>query len=84
MPSLLDHVLDSSGLPTVIRRQDILRALSRAGVEPGALSPGALRRALDSLYSTLRVYLSEDEARERLEAIAALTADDRSRDHLRR
>ena len=72
MNELLSLVLEHSGLPTVIRLPAISRALRRSGVEPEQLDPEGLSKALASIRTTLRVYLSDDEARRRLEAIGRL------------
>lgn len=71
--TIFEALLQRCGLPTVVRRPSMARAVSRAGLSPEALTPATLGQALESVMSTLRVYHSEQDALAHLASIRALT-----------
>lgn len=72
---LLTQVLERAGLPRVICRISVQRAIRRAGVDPATLDRDGLRQSLPALKTVLRVYLTDDQARANYAAIVALTEE---------
>lgn len=66
------RVVAASGLPGLVAQAAFDRALGRAGIDAGALTPGDLRRALPSLQEEMLAHLSPGEVRWRIDAIVAL------------
>ena len=71
--AFFQRVIDASGLSDVIAAAAVTRACSRAGLDPGRLDGGNLRRALPFLETTLRLYL-RDTADDHIEALQRLSA----------
>jgi len=69
---LFESLVEHAGLPRVVARASLRRALRRADVEPGALDASDLARALPSLEETLRVYLEPDQVSSHMATIRAL------------
>jgi hypothetical protein len=65
-------VIQASGLDTVIGPRTIFRACKRAGVEPLSMSTADLSRALPSIHTTLRFFLSDEEYRRSVAALSLL------------
>ena len=72
MSELFAKIVERAGLPRLIARSAIQRALARAELTPSTVTPNNLRGALTPLGTTLRVYLDEADAAARLDAIEAL------------
>ena len=73
MNALFERVVQESGLSEMVAPFTISRLLLRADVQPDELTPGTLARALPEVERGIRVYLSDDEAREAVDRIRALT-----------
>ncbi|WP_225414549.1 response regulator [Stigmatella hybrida] len=73
--ALLERVVARSGLSPVIASSTIARACRRASVEPQQLSPVSLTQALPFIRDALRVFLTENETRQRMADIEELTRD---------
>jgi hypothetical protein len=72
--SLLDDVVEASGLLSLIAPFTVSRLLIAAGVTPQGLTRVDLARALPELEKGLSVYLDDEqlaEARSRLQRLAA-------------
>ena len=66
MSDLFERVVETSGLSPLFARNALQRACARAGVQPGALTPSALRTALPEIERTIRTYLdAQSLARDR-------------------
>ena len=59
--SLLDRVIEASGLNEVVAPFTITRLLVRAGARPDALTADDLARALPELEQGIAVYLDSEE-----------------------
>jgi hypothetical protein len=57
---LLERVIQASGLSPLFARSAIVRAISRAGVAPDALTPQTLSAALPEIERTLATFLEGD------------------------
>jgi hypothetical protein len=64
--------VDASGLNEMVAPFTLSRLLLRADVQPRDLTPDGLKRALPEVEKGIRVYLTDEEAREALERIRAL------------
>jgi hypothetical protein len=69
---LFNAVVSASGLAPIIAGAVIRRACQRAGVDPTAISHAGLTQALESIETSLRVYLSPPEVAERMAAVKRL------------
>jgi hypothetical protein len=72
MNELFDRLVDASGLNEMVAPFTLSRLLLRADVQPRDLTPDGLERALPEVERGIRVYLTDEEAREALERIRAL------------
>lgn len=74
MPSSLTFVAlqERTRLPRVISQAALARALARVGLTPESLNKVNLTHALDSIYTTLRVYHDDAEAARCLERLREL------------
>jgi DNA-binding response OmpR family regulator len=70
----VERVVEASGLSKLVGRQAIRGAFARVGVDGLAVSPQDLEKALPHIERILRLFLGEDNARERLQRIAAMKA----------
>jgi DNA-binding response OmpR family regulator len=68
----IDRVIAASGLSALIGRQAIVKAFARAGVDGPEVSPEDLDRVLPHIERTLRLFLGEDDARDRMKRIEAM------------
>ncbi len=73
--SLLDDVVEASGLLTLIAPFTVSRLLIAAGVSPQTLTPAELTRALPELEKGLGVYLDEDQLAAALSRLRRLGAE---------
>jgi hypothetical protein len=71
-PALFDRVVEASGLNEVVARFTVSRLLLRADVQPDALDPAGLARALPEIERGIRVYLTDEEAQRASERLRAL------------
>lgn len=69
---LFERLLSVCGLPGVVGRGSMKRALDRAGADVVALTPEGLQKALDEIRTTLSVFLPAADVAQHMEAIAAL------------
>lgn len=69
---LFEQVLDVSGLQHLVGRGGLRRAFERAGVDPRALTPEGLERAIPEIMRTLSIFLSKEEVAQSGQLIAAL------------
>lgn len=69
---LFERLLSVCGLPGVVGRGSMKRALDRAGADVVALTPESLGKALDEIRNTLTVFLPAADVAHHMEAIAAL------------
>lgn len=65
-------VLERAQLPRVIGSAALARALERVGLTPDSLTPSNLPVALESIYSTLRVYHEDGKAQVCFDLVRAL------------
>lgn len=65
-------VLERAQLPRVIGSAALARALERVGLTPESLTVANLPSALDSIYSTLRVYHEDAKAQHCFDRIREL------------
>jgi len=70
---LLDRVISASGMSELLGRSSLRRACERAGVDPVAMSPGDLGRALPYIAQTLGLFIPPHEVEARMTRIAALS-----------
>jgi hypothetical protein len=70
---LFSAVVSTSGLAPIIASAVIRRAFQRAGVDPSGINQAGLTQALQSIETSLRVYLSASEVAERMVAMKKLT-----------
>lgn len=70
--TLFARVAAATGLTGMLARDTLARALSRVGIEPAALSPADLLRALPTIRFALTMFYPADEVARRTAAIAAL------------
>jgi hypothetical protein len=68
-------VIAASGLSPVIGPSTIKRACQRVGVEPRAMGPAELARALPAVQEAMRIFLGEEEYRRRLPALTSLAQE---------
>lgn len=69
---LFDQVVEASGLNALVGRFTMSRLLLRADVQPDALDPEGLARALPEIERGIRVYLTDEEAQRASERLRAL------------
>lgn len=69
---LFEQLVLMSGLPGVVARGSMKRALDRAGVDVVSLTPEGLGRALDEIRSTLSVFLPAPEVARQMDQIMGL------------
>lgn len=69
---LFDQVVEASGLNALVGRFTVSRLLLRADVQPDALDPAGLARALPEIERGIRVYLTDEEAQRASERLRAL------------
>lgn len=70
--SLMDQVIEASGISATFARRTLQLAIERAGVDPTTLSPRTLRQALTEIEVTLSAFLQPTEVHERMNAIFEL------------
>lgn len=71
--ALFDRVVAASGLNELVAPFTISRLLLRADVQPRAVTPDDLERALPELESGLRVYLDESAVSQAVTRMRELT-----------
>jgi hypothetical protein len=69
---LFNSVVGASGLAPLIAASVIRRACQRAGVDPQGFNQTGLTQALQSIETSLRVYLPAPEVTERIAAMKRL------------
>ena len=74
--SLLDEVVEASGLTQLIAPFTVSRLLVGAGVSPRELTREDLRRALPDLERGLGVYLKGDELERSVTSLRRLAGED--------
>lgn len=70
---LFERLLSVCGLPSVVGRGSMKRALDRAGADVVALTPEGLAKALDEIRNTLSVFLPAEDVAHHMQDIVALT-----------
>ena len=70
--SLLDRVVEASGLSGVFARASIVRSLERSGVDVARLTRGDVQRALPEIERALRVFMPDDQVKRQIARIQML------------
>lgn len=73
---LFSDLMERAGLPRVVAKASLTRALARSGVDANHIEPRDLRRALGSIRTTLQVYHDAAEAERRYAWIESLCEGD--------
>ena len=74
-PTLLDRVVEASGLMELIAPFTIRRLLISAGVSPQDVTPADLAKAMPDLERGLGVYLDDDQLARALGNLRRLAAE---------
>jgi hypothetical protein len=70
--TLLDRLVEASGLSGVFARASIVRALERSGVDTSRLTRGDIKRALPEIERALSVFMAPPQVKKQLHSIELL------------